>query len=704
MFELSVACKYLTPRWRQLSVSIISLISILVIALVVWLIVVFFSVTHGLEKAWVQKLVALTAPVRITPTDAYYASYYYHVDSISAASNYALKSIGEKRSATQTDPYDPNFDEEPPSQWQSLPRNADGTAKDPVKQAFQIISTIPGATARDYEMTAGNLRLRLVRDGVAGQQNQAFLSQVTYLGSFDPDNPSLPRSISTVTMDDLNNILKMLSVTSDNIQEDRPEALYQMDSPSMQRQLSRFFQSTSVQALKTPSEGWQIPKQLLPESVQWRGALVSNAEGKQLYVLIPTQAQQVDHLEKNEVRDGYFVQPVDVAIQNGKITLTTDEPLLQQHQLPLVIPGNILIPASLLETSIEKAKRAQDVRFAIAMPVQGTTIQGIVNYGRLTIGKAELRQQYSEQPVATPFWPYQISDAGHATQMILPTDPIAGEGILLPKNFRESGVLVGDRGYLAYSTPTASALQEQRLPIYVANFYDPGIIPIGGKFVIANQSVTNLIRSSHNQEGTLQSNGINVRFDNLDRADQIKADLTKAFETAGIAPYWHIETFREFEFARDLIQQLRSDRNLWTLIATVIIIVACSNIVSMLIILVNDKKTEIGILRSMGASSASIAAIFGICGVVMGMVGSVIGTLVAIVTLKNIQALVSFISRIQGHEMLNPMFYGDTLPNEISYEALAFVIIATSITSLLAGIIPAMKASLMRPATILRAE
>ena len=89
MFELSIARKYLTPRWRQLSVSIISLISILVIALVVWLIVVFFSVTQGLEKSWINKLIALTAPVRVVPTEAYYQSYYYQIDGLSASSDYS---------------------------------------------------------------------------------------------------------------------------------------------------------------------------------------------------------------------------------------------------------------------------------------------------------------------------------------------------------------------------------------------------------------------------------------------------------------------------------------------------------------------------------------------------------------------------------------------------------------------------------------
>ena len=101
MFEFSVACKYLIPRRRQLSVSIISLVSILVISLVVWLIIVFFSVTDGLEKNWIQKLTALTAPIRVTPTPAYYQSYYYQVDSISENSDYLLKTIEE----TEIKPY-----------------------------------------------------------------------------------------------------------------------------------------------------------------------------------------------------------------------------------------------------------------------------------------------------------------------------------------------------------------------------------------------------------------------------------------------------------------------------------------------------------------------------------------------------------------------------------------------------------------------
>src|ERR1700691_5598023 len=96
MFEFSVAKKYLIPKKKQLSVSLIALMSVGVISLVVWLVLVFLSVTQGIEKSWLEKLTTLNAPLRITPTHSYFSSYYYNVDSISQRSSYTHKTIGEK--------------------------------------------------------------------------------------------------------------------------------------------------------------------------------------------------------------------------------------------------------------------------------------------------------------------------------------------------------------------------------------------------------------------------------------------------------------------------------------------------------------------------------------------------------------------------------------------------------------------------------
>lgn len=470
MFELSVAFKYLIPRKKSLSTALISLMSVLVISLVVWLVLVFLSVTTGIEKNWLTKLTSLHAPLRISPTDAYFKSYYYQVDGLSAASHYTLKTIGEKAGSALSDPYSPEQDAEIPTSW---PKN---DQIDPVKLAYQELKGL-GLNFQDYEIGGALLRLNRVGGGV--------LSQMSYLLSTPENNPK--------------------------------------------------FQS------------------LILES----------------------------------------------------------------------------------------------------------------------------------QAVAGPEVP-----------------------ILLPKNYRESGVKLGDSGTLNYAATSALSSQEQRIFVKVSGFYDPGLVSMGNKCIIVPPDVTRTIHAStqtFSPDGT-PTNGIFVWFDDLANAHSVKEKVSSAFEKAGISKYWKIDTFRDFEFSKDLMLQFQSDRTLFMLIAAIILIVACSNIISLLVLLVNDKKKEIAVLQSMGASFASIAAIFGICGMTMGALSCLLGSGLAIFTLKHLDGLVAFLSAIQGHNAFNPAFFGQSLPNQLSTEALFFVLVATPILSLAAGLIPAIKASRIRPSSVLRAE
>ena len=667
MFEFSVAFKYLLPRWRQLSVSIISLISVLVIALVVWLIVLFFSVTHGLEKIWVDKLIALTAPVRMTPTEDYYSSYYFQVDALSANSDYTLKSLKEKLAATNTDPYDPLVDEELPPSLPPADRHMDGSLKDLVQLAHHAASSlsgIEGLAVQDYEMTFTNLKLRLLRDmGNPLKESQTFLTQGTYLGSFDA---LMTQTLLPLTPEDIQNTLTMLFVT--------PGA----------HQIKSFFDHVALTKLKSGPQGWKIPVKLLPTSCKLHGcALIKESVIDQ--IVLPVTASHLPLLEKSLQEKGHIVKQVALEIgADGQIQIEKEK-----KNVPLILANDTSFSATLNRSSLDSVKTAHDILFSVKIPLQGVELSGTVPLRGLAVADMEVKD------IASPYW---------VSRSALPSGPLNGEGILAPKSFRDAGALVGDKGHLSYYTPTTSSIQEQQVPIFIAGFYDPGIIPIGGKYLLANGEVTSQIRSSHNQEDTALSNGFNIRFDKISDTSKVKEALTQALKKNDLDKYWKVETYREYEFTKDLIQQLGSEKNIFTLISTVIIIVACSNIVSMLIILVNDKKTEIGILRSMGASSFSIGAIFGCCGMVMGMVGSLLGALAALLTLRNLDLLINFISQVQGYEAFNPLFYGKSLPHEVSNEALLFVIAATAIISLLSGIIPAVKACTVNPSKILRSE
>lgn len=697
MFELSVACKYLLPRRRQLSVSIISLISVLVIALVVWLIVVFFSVTDGLEKNWVQKLTALTAPVRITPTDAYYQSYYYLIDTISEASGYATKSISEKLKTSIANPYEPELDEEIPAIWPAPDLNSDGTLKDLVKIVYSSLSDIKdvgGLYGHDFELTASQIQLKLIRPTSFQGTTQSVLTYPAFLGNFENTNPQLENTLLKLDNDGINNYFSLIGLANSHLEEESHERKF-FDPDTLRTRLESFFNSVTIQELKTPPSGWTIPHRLLPKNA--RLAVCAALKGDEITrIYVSENEKPCPKLQNFLEEQGLSVIPGWLIADEGVLSLElNDGKKMKVNGSNITLEGEISFAAQLDKESFNQVKRSDQVLFDVKIPIQGLTFTGKVPFRGLKIVKAISSNENS------PFWIHQPK--GEKT-FVLPKDDDIGEGVALPKSFKNAGVMVGDRGFLSYYSPTPSIIQEQRIPIYVAGFYDPGIIPIGGKYILANQEVTSLIRTSHSQEdkGGL-TNGINVRFNDLKQADTIKNHMVNALKNHGISRYWNVETYRDYEFTKEIIQELQSQKNLFLLIAIVIIVVACSNIISMLIILVNDKKTEIGILRSMGASSTSIALIFGLAGAIIGIAGSLTGIIGAILTLHYLDTFVGLLSHLQGHEMFSANLYGQVLPHELSLEALSFVFIATICISLLAGIVPAIKASLLRPSQILRA-
>ncbi len=712
MFEISVACKYLLPRRRQLSVSIISLVSTLVISLVVWLIVVFFSVTEGLEKNWIHKLTALTAPVRITPTEAYYNSYYYQIDSISNASDYSHKTIREKREASVSDPYDPNYDEEIPPYWPAPDRHSDGSLKDLVKLSYAALDALHGVSglkAQDFELTMSHIHLRLLREAaipylpyIRGGSTQSILSYPAYLGNFEPHNSHLNHTLLPVSTQDINNLLNLMGIKEDFAQDEMSTEKTFFTPDILQKRLRNFFQYVKITHLKTHSFGWIIPRFLLPPEIQWTVCAVFK-DHTIIRLIVPADRKNITTLKTSLEEQGLTVMIGQVHTQHTQwvLELPGQEARVLSAKIPLILEGDREFPAQLIMSSIDQVKKIEDLQFTINLSIQGTSLQGTIPYQNLEISTAQIGHSLLPETFASPPWIHSFISS-HSSQSILPKDADVGDGILLPKSFREAGVFIGDRGYLTYLTPTTSVILEQQLPIYVAGFYDPGIIPIGGKFILANQDVTSLIRASYNQEDKGITNGINIRFDQIRQADDVKAQLAQLFKAQGISRYWNVETYREYEFTKEIMNELQSQKNLFTLIALVIIIVACSNIISMLIILVNDKKIEIGILRSMGATSKSIALIFGLAGGMIGVIGSLVGIGVAILTLHYLQTLIGIISQLQGHQMFSAALYGETLPHELSYEALLFVLIATVIISLLAGIVPAVKACLVRPSSTLK--
>ena len=701
MFEFFIAKKYLIPKKKQLSVSLIALMSIGVISLVVWLVLIFLSVTSGIEKTWLSKLTSLNAPLRVLPSNQYYNSYYYKIDQISSASDYQTKSLFEKKVSEKTDPYDPDFDEEIPSVWLKPDLDKNGKVLDPVKEAFSAIEQLkkeyPGLVAQEYEIAGALLKLKLIRPlseriTEASEGNSSYLTQMSYIASFSQESPYLHRLLIPPKKDDIQHLLYLSSLSQTRRQ---PSFSDESEEP-----LKKLLSHIQIDELSCKASRFQIHKDFFKEGDAFQVAAFKK-QGSYSHFLVPSKLTQSFQSGKNK--------PSQI-LEYGTLTKTKEHLIYTAHKsqdsfiaddCAIFLENAQTLKASITDESIENARYLSDLSFIVKMNLQGLELSGKASLRDLEIANATVKDHFSSHPSTPPLWPYYLGKTCN-----LPSNTGNDHPVILPKNYQDAGVRIGDKGHLCYSVPTANAMQEQRLPIYVSSFYDPGIMSVGARCILMENEIVSQIAKASNSFLTdpLLSSGIQVWFQDISKAKEVHLRLLELFQQKGIAKYFSIKNFYEYEFAKDLMQQFQSDKYLFTLVGLIILIVACSNIISFLVIMVNDKRKEIGILQSMGASSKSIALIFALCGACLGLLGSCIGTFAAYLTMHNIDQVVSLLSMLQGHDAFHESFYGTSLPTQLSGEAVTFILITTPIISILAGLIPAIKACNVKPAHTLRSD
>ena len=153
------------------------------------------------------------------------------------------------------------------------------------------------------------------------------------------------------------------------------------------------------------------------------------------------------------------------------------------------------------------------------------------------------------------------------------------------------------------------------------------------------------------------------------------------------------------------IGALDVERNVMFIILTMIVLVATFNIISSLIMLVNDKSKQIALLRTIGFTKNSIMKIFLICGSLIGITGTIIGMFIGILISSNIQTIKAFVEKTFGLELFSPTVYFLTdLPSKIMMSDVIFIVSISLLLSFLSTIYPSYKASKTNPAEILRYE
>ncbi len=153
------------------------------------------------------------------------------------------------------------------------------------------------------------------------------------------------------------------------------------------------------------------------------------------------------------------------------------------------------------------------------------------------------------------------------------------------------------------------------------------------------------------------------------------------------------------------IDALKVERTVMFFILTLIIIVAAFNIISSMIMLVNDKNKNIALLRTLGMSKTSVMKIFLICGSSIGVVGTFLGLTIGVLFSANINSIKRFLESMTDTTLFNPAIYFlSTLPSKIFISDVILITGIALAVSFLATIYPAYKASKSNPAEVLRYE
>lgn len=147
------------------------------------------------------------------------------------------------------------------------------------------------------------------------------------------------------------------------------------------------------------------------------------------------------------------------------------------------------------------------------------------------------------------------------------------------------------------------------------------------------------------------------------------------------------------------------ERNVMFLILTLIIVVAAFNMISGLIMLVQDKAKDIAILRTMGLTRGAVQRVFLMSGVTVGCVGTVAGVILGLAFSYNIDAVKTWLESLSGSELFSAeIYFLSHLPAEVNLNEVVVVGVMSLGLSVLATLYPSWKAGRTDPVEALRYE
>ena len=192
--------------------------------------------------------------------------------------------------------------------------------------------------------------------------------------------------------------------------------------------------------------------------------------------------------------------------------------------------------------------------------------------------------------------------------------------------------------------------------------------------------------------------GIRIRLKDLQQAREVAFELSRSLSGDLLIRDWTQQNKTWFS-------AVQLEKRMMFIILTLIVAVAAFNLVSTLVMTVTDKRADIAILRTLGASPKSVMGIFVVQGAMVGVFGTLAGLLLGLGIAFNIDVIVPALEQLLHASFLpKDIYLISRMPSDPQYADIMPVAVISLVLSFLATIYPSWRASRVNPAEALRYE